>query len=527
MRKKWTVALAVAMVLTGCSGSSDAPETTAATSTEAEVTTAAPETTTEAATTPEETTEEEIWETTTPEKIRNAVSEEEQEKAREALTDQGKLLFEGKQDEGFYPSDIAWLQGAQKTDVITYEYTCDDLSHSGWGVIGLSVGGKQTEVKAAADQPDKPRWQTVTVEELCQQAKVDSPADIEKFALGAWNGGHIHRFFFLEGDVATEYQAFLTKLEEDKALIHSYDGSLSNPNAIPEAVAVYDYLKSVYADDNSCLTGQMESTWKGTADYEMNYIMDKTGKVPAIRGLDFMHNDFAGVTNRAKAWWEKGGIVTICWHTGCDFSSAYNESKDQNLDWDNAFVVGSDTYNKLLADMDRAVPYLQQLEDAGVPVLWRPFHELDGGWFWWTRGGSENFVQLWQLMYSRYVDYWGLDNLIWVLGYSHNGGDLSAWYPGDNYVDIVGGDSYDRGANKSLYEDVETVQPEGMPICFHECGTIPTEKQMKDAETPWLYFMVWHTDYITSESNNKVDSLKEIYNSDYFITLDELPSFVK
>ena len=175
--------------------------------------------------------------------------------------------------------------------------------------------------------------------------------------------------------------------------------------------------------------------------------------------------------------------------------------------------------------MDRAVPYLQQLEDAGVPVLWRPFHELDGGWFWWSKGGSESFVKLWQLMYSRYTDYWGLDNLIWLLGYSGNGGNMAAWYPGDSYVDLIGADSYTAGANGRLYQEVAALAPEGMPIVFHECGTIPTEEEMAADNAPWLMFMVWHTDFLTDGKSNTVESLNGIYSSDYFITLDELPDF--
>ena len=126
-------------------------------------------------------------------------------------------------------------------------------------------------------------------------------------------------------------------------------------------------------------------------------------------------------------------------------------------------------------------------------------------------------------MYSRYTDYWGLDNLIWVYGYAGTGGNMAAWYPGDSYVDLVGADSYTFGANASLFEECDALAPEGMPLVFHECGTIPTERQMKDEQAQWTYFMVWHTDFITNEENNTKESLREIYNSEYFITLDELP----
>ena len=186
-------------------------------------------------------------------------------------------------------------------------------------------------------------------------------------------------------------------------------------------------------------------------------------------------------------------------------------------------MPGSDTYNSLLSGMDRAVPYLQQLEDAGAPVLWRPFHELDGGWFWWSKGGSDNFIRLWQLMYSRYTDYWELDNLIWVYGYSSNGGTMAEWYPGDAYVDILGADSYAGNAEGRLYEECANVAPEGMPIVFHECGKIPTEQEMKDAGTNWLFFMVWTTEHLTEQDNQPLDSLYKIYNGEFFLTLDELP----
>lgn len=457
--------------------------------------------------------------------IRNSISEEEKATRQMEILGKGTELFAGKTNEGYYPGDISWLKDAGKQDCVALIFACDDETHGGWGVLGLTVKsadgvGEQKDIAAYSDQPAKERLLVYSMEELLGMAGVENMPDIGTFSLGAWNGGRIAGLYYLPEEVAEELNLFLTEVEKAEQIIHTYNGELSNENAIENAQIVYDYLQEVYGD--VCLTGQMESTWMGSPDYELNYIEKNTGKLPAIRGLDFMHNDFARVTKRAQEWWEKGGIPTICWHTGSDFASGYDESKAHNLNWEEAFVPGTETYNKLLEDMDRAVPYLQQLEDAGVPVLWRPFHELDGGWFWWSKGGAENFVKLWQLMYSRYTDYWGLDNLIWVLGYSGNGGNMAAWYPGDAYVDLLGADSYSPGANVHLYEECNILAPEGMPIVFHECGTIPTEEQMKEG-APWSFFMVWHTDYITNEGNNTKESLEEIYNSEYFITLDELP----
>jgi len=467
---------------------------------------------------------EEVWVPGEAPAIRQTLAEEEVVAERNAILAKGELLYSGKVNRGYNAGpNIAWLKEAAPEDVLALVWACDDVTHGGWGVLGLSISGKQMEIMAVSDHPEKERLNVYTIAELMAFAGVETPADFKGFVLGAWNGGRVAGLYLLKGEAAQELAAHAAKVKEAEQVIHTYKGELSNENAIPEAKTLYEYLKATW--QTGCLTGQMESTWMGSPDYEMLYLQNNTGKLPAIRGLDFMHNDFRGVAKRAEEWWEKGGIPHICWHTGSDFASGYNESKDHNLNWETALTPGTEDYAKLLKAMDRAVPYLQQLEDAGVPVLWRPFHELDGGWFWWSKGGSESFVKLWQLMYSRYTDYWGLDNLIWLLGYSGNGGNMAAWYPGDDYVDLIGADSYTAGANGNLYREVAALAPEGMPIVFHECGTVPTEAQMTEAAAPWLMFMVWHTDWLTDANNNTKEALKEIYNSEYFITLDELPAF--
>jgi len=465
----------------------------------------------------------EVWTPREAPAVRMTLPEEEKLAAQQAILDKGTLLFSGKTNESYLPTDLGWLKNAQPEDALALVWACDDPTHGGWGVLGLNVNGQQLDIAAVSDQPGRERLNVYPIAQLVQQAGVETPAELSHFMLGAWNGGRVAELYLLEAEAAGELQQMLAAVADTEAILHTYTGELSNENAIPEAKAVYEYLKATWG--TACLTGQMESTWMGSPDYEMLFLQKHTGKLPAIRGLDFMHNDFRGVVERSIQWWEMGGIPHICWHTGSDFASGYNESKNHNLNWEEAFVPGSATYNKLIKAMDRAVPYLQKLEDADVPVLWRPFHELDGGWFWWSKGGSENFVKLWQLMYSRYTDYWGLDNLIWLLGYSGNGGDMAAWYPGDSYVDVLGADSYTPGANGHLYEECVSVAPAGMPIVFHECGSIPTQEEMQAANAPWSMFMVWHTDYLTDGKSNPVESLNAIYNSEYFITLDELPEF--
>ena len=296
--------------------------------------------------------------------------------------------------------------------------------------------------------------------------------------------------------------------------------TLSNPNADKTATAVYGYLTSLYG--KQVLSAQQESTWMGSDNYEFDYIQSASSKLPAIRGFDYMNDDFEGVNKRALEWWQSGGLVTICWHTGSNFSGEWNDAQNTEIaDWDKALTEGTDEYNALISGMDKGAAALSELQKQGVTVLWRPFHEFDGKWFWWGKGGEENFKKLWRIMYERYTNYWKLNNLIWVLGYSHNGIDCKSWYVGNKYCDIIGADSYDGGAQPGLFTRLIKINSDNKPKCFHECGKNPDENELNS--TRWLWFMTWHTEYLTD--NNDTTSLNKLYNSELVITLDELPSF--
>ena len=292
---------------------------------------------------------------------------------------------------------------------------------------------------------------------------------------------------------------------------------LSNPDADAVTQKVYDYLCDNFG--KTMLSCQQESTWMGSPDYEMDYIEETTGKLPAMRGLDFMNGDFDGVVKRSKEWWAKGGLVTICWHTGVN-GKGYQESLGDDPDFDKLLTKGTDEYNAMIANWDKAAKALTELKDAGIPVLWRPFHEFDGQWFWWGKDGGESFVKLWRMMYDYFTDEYGLTNLIWVLGY--DGNVKNGWYVGDDYCDIIGADTYDNSTNSKAWKRLLRVSSAGKPMTFHECGNVPSVEAFEKDGCIWSWFMIWHTDYI---KGNDKENLKNVYNSDLVITLDELPSF--
>lgn len=290
--------------------------------------------------------------------------------------------------------------------------------------------------------------------------------------------------------------------------------TLSNPNADEHTRKVYDYICDSFG--TYMLSCQQESTWMTSPDYEMEIIEQATGRLPAMRGLDFMNDDFEGVVERSIEWHERGGLVTICWHTGIN-GYGYTESLNDEPDFEKLLTPGTDEYNAMIANWDKAANALAELRDAGVPVLWRPFHEFDGGWFWWGKGGGENFIKLWQIMYDRYTNEFNLTNLIWVLGYS--GEVKDGWYPGDEYCDIIGSDTYNNSTNKLGWIRLESMGT-GKPMAFHECGNVPPVEKFESDRDLWSWFMIWHTDFIV---NQDMENLYDVYNSDRVITLDELP----
>ena len=319
------------------------------------------------------------------------------------------------------------------------------------------------------------------------------------------------------GETDLENGSISTSAETEEITEAAYESKyvLSNPNADEATRKVYDYICENFG--TYMLSCQQESTWMGSPDYEMDYIEQTTGKLPAVRGLDFMNADFKGVVERSKAWHEKGGLVTICWHTGIN-GKGYNESKDDVPDFEKLLTAGTPENTAMLENWDKAANALAELRDAGIPVLWRPFHEFDGGWFWWGKDGGENFIKLWQMMYDRYTNEFGLTNLIWVLGYS--GEVKDGWYPGDDYCDIIGSDTYDNSTHSRAWAKLQNVTDSGKPLAFHECGNVPPFEDFERDGCLWSWFMVWHTDHI---KGNDKDNLKAVYNSDKVITLDELP----
>ena len=291
--------------------------------------------------------------------------------------------------------------------------------------------------------------------------------------------------------------------------------SLCNPNAGASAKRLYAQLQDVFGQ--KILLAQQEFPGHGRYDQEMEHIQRVTDSLPAIRGLDFMHDDYAGAVQRARDWHARGGIVSICWHTGL-VGLGYQECLDEKPDFGALFTEGSEERALLYRRWDDAAQAIALLQNDDIPVLWRPFHEFNGGWFWWGKAGSEAFIRLWREMYAYFTDKYALNNLIWVLGYADNVD--AAWYPGDAYCDIAGSDTYkDVTTHAAAFRDLSALCP-GKLLAFHECGTMPPAGDFFADGAPWLWMMPWHGKWAMED--NTPAGLRSIYGDHRTLTLDDV-----
>ena len=196
---------------------------------------------------------------------------------------------------------------------------------------------------------------------------------------------------------------------------------------------------------------------------------------------------------------------------------------DTEFDAANATVEGTWENKVFTEDLKNAAAYLKLLRDADIPVLWRPFHEAAGGWFWWGKDAA-SFKSLWIAMFN-YFKAEGLDNLIWVWTTEGNDAD---WYPGDQYVDIVGRDIYNKETADCVSEYTSIAENYGNKIVsLSECGTVGLISEQWASGARWSWFMPWYDG--TNEDGSPVVHADEAWwkdamSQEFVVSREELPS---
>ena len=222
-------------------------------------------------------------------------------------------------------------------------------------------------------------------------------------------------------------------------------------------------------DRGAILFGQQDAymyghTWKASDinSLDRTDVGDVCGMHPAVLGLDLggielgsEHNldgnSFDFMRRAALGHYAQGGILTFSWHprnplTGGD---SWDVSSDKAVA---SVLEGGEKHEFFMGWLSLCADYLETFRDADgnlVPMIFRPWHEHTGSWFWWGQNlcTADQYRALWKMTYDYMTSDRGLDNLVWA--YSPGAGvDAEGYmerYPGDDMVDLLGLDCYQYG----------------------------------------------------------------------------------
>ena len=307
--------------------------------------------------------------------------------------------------------------------------------------------------------------------------------------------------------------------------------------------AVLEYLGSLEAGpDKRLLSGQFVGFGSAASLQLAEKIHAETGCWPALIGVDYADfSDPSGaqrnqlvtrVPNQvAIAYWRAGGLVAVSAHLYDPANPAGGGLRDQEVDLAQLLNPESETHRRWIQELDVPAAGLQELKEAGVVVLWRPFHEMNGGWFWWGKKDSATFVRVWRQMFDYFTKVKGLDNLLWV--YGPNMGEHTAdYYPGDDCVDLVGLDAYTDFIDPDHIIGYAAVAGLPKPFGFAEYGPHGSANPPGDYDyrrfIPGLkahfprttFFMTWDANW--SPANNL--HARELYRDPEMVNRADLPS---
>ena len=308
-----------------------------------------------------------------------------------------------------------------------------------------------------------------------------------------------------------------------------------NANASQEARNTLNYLYDLRG--KGILLGQHTQT---RAQEELTYISEITGKLPALCGFELLAyspninykesgeecltevEENKNTLETAMEWADRKGLITFTWHW---FSPLYGKDKtfyQENTPFDARFALqeGRPERNAFLSDMDVMAGLLEPFREKRVPVLWRPFHESEGKWFWWGNKGAQTAKELYRSMFDRFVNVHKLNNLIWVWNSPLPGG-----YAGDDYCDVISRDiylpEYTHSDYSDGYKELTRITSADKITALGETGPVPNIELLSKTRIPWTWFMTWSKKVCTERT--KSEALKAAYNNDYGITLDKLP----
>jgi mannan endo-1,4-beta-mannosidase len=305
------------------------------------------------------------------------------------------------------------------------------------------------------------------------------------------------------------------------------------PRPSPEASQLLGYLQGV--SGKKTIVGQHCAPLVESSRLVVVKRMLK--RYPALFGQDFGFDAggmWDGINFRQRIVDEairrhsEGFIISLMWHAVRpteDEPVTFERSIQGELgdaEWQELITPGTRLNERWKSQVDVVAWFLKQLRTAGVPVLWRPYHEMNGEWFWWgKKPGPDGYKKLYRMLFDRFVHFHGLNNLLWVYNANEvrDGVDpYETYYPGDDVVDILATDVYQGGFAEHDYKQLLALA-KGKPIALGEVG-LPPPLEVLQRQPLWTWFMLWGD--LPPRRAGSID-YGPIYGDARTITHDELP----
>ena len=276
----------------------------------------------------------------------------------------------------------------------------------------------------------------------------------------------------------------------------------SNTAANQTTRALLDYLTSLPQQTGAkLLSGQQTGLTTSyaasnmTVEYGYSHFVTalsaQTGRQVALIGADYgpvdlnvsFPVDYRAVNAPLIDHWQKGGLVTVMYTARNPWTGKLANDRSTLGALGELVTVGTQANAHWRMQLDSLAGGLKELQAAGVTVLFRPLHEINGAWFWWGNNPQRathaaDLVAVWRDLHDYLSRVHGLDNLLWVYNVSPRSGttmaDELSLYPGDVYVDVVSFDHYNTSFDSRVPPTYAALKTLGKPIALAEFG--PTTK---------------------------------------------------
>ena len=307
-------------------------------------------------------------------------------------------------------------------------------------------------------------------------------------------------------------------------------------------------------------------------DNDRSDIESVTGDYPAFAGWGADYSvaqiargeGFEDARYKMKLFHDMGGFNTIEWHAQNPYGGDYSwgNHPDQTKNVVEAILPGGEKHQEFLIQLDHLAAFFNTLiDDDGkkIPIIFRPWHEHTGGWFWWGKGNCSEaqYIQLWQFTVNYLFDEKGVNNLLYA--YSPDKIDSREeylyGYPGDEFIDVLGLDNYgdlrQYATNMPRFVNmleilVSLANEKNKPAALTETGAFTIDGQATMPENDWFtqkllngimtneitrqisYAMVWRNEstshfHAPYPGHSSVPDFIDFYNDPYTLFMFNAP----